>query len=93
MTTIKEQKKQDDLSLAFHNWRHEDVISKLFFNHVAYRIEEATRALKHLYTTDFNKEEKLIKLGALSASIEMLEGLLALTYDECESWIQNYEAK
>ena len=93
MTNMQQVKKQDDLELSFHNWRHNDVISKLFFNHVGFRIKEATYHLKNLYQSNYSDQAKIIKLGALSASIELLEGLLNLGYEDVNTWRKDIEAE
>jgi hypothetical protein len=60
---------QDDLSFDFHYWKHENKISKLFFEALELRKKIELERLSSLAYSDKNPNDKLIYLGGYTASI------------------------
>ncbi len=88
MPDIKEQKKEDNLALSFHNWRKNDAISKLFFSSLENRLYNAFRDLKNLYQLPYTPEDKLMKLGELSACIDLMQSIIDVNYEDMKDWMK-----
>lgn len=85
MTTIKEDKRQDDLNLAFHNWKN-DPITQMFFRMLDNEKTDFLSRLSGLYISSLTSEQILMQLGGTGAIIRFIDEIKNSDLERLQAW-------
>jgi len=73
---------QDDIRQAFHSWKKEDLVSKLFFRYLQKEIDQAHKDVINFAFANVPSDEKLKTYHILSAKIQFYQELIDLSLDD-----------
>lgn len=75
-------RKDDELTLAFHVWKRENEITKLFFKLLLINRSHAIKNILLLSNAQLENQDKLVKLGQYSMVVSFIDWILELNVEE-----------
>jgi hypothetical protein len=84
MPVIKEDPRITELRTVFHNWKHENDITKLLFRYFRKTSENLTTSIVQNAKSPACLDHKLCNYYACAAKLELLTELMELSLDDPE---------
>jgi hypothetical protein len=84
---MTEEIKKGDMSQAFHTWRHENEVTKLYMKYLAIKRDEVHNNLLNLSERNIPAHDKLIFLGAYSECLRLLVSIIEMDLKFLEGYI------
>jgi hypothetical protein len=84
MTIDDKDHQNDPMNAAFHDWRHNNPISKLFFNIIDMYIRELDGQLSSIDALNMTVEEKLASLKSSAVCKRMLVSIRDLKLEDLQ---------
>jgi len=80
----------EELRLAYHHWRHEDLVTKILFKYLKVTADDLTSFIINNAFSNVSSDEKLMLYHLTCAKLQLINEILNLTADDLAEQIGEY---